>query len=201
MPSLLKTCYRKIRYLTVGRPYVAGESTKAKKRRESEDFFNNFCQGNGLDIGFGGDPLTDKCTGWDWEHGDAQYLKTVEDNSFDFVYSSHTIEHMISPSIALKNWWRVLKPNGHLILYLPHRDLYEKKKTLPSRWNGDHKNFFIIEKDEAPDTIGIVPLINRSLCNFKLIYVKECSYGHTISNPNIHSNGEYSIEVVLKKLN
>jgi SAM-dependent methyltransferase len=118
---------------------------------------------------------------------------------FDFVHSSHTLEHMINPEISLRNWWRVLKRGGYLILYVPHRNLYEKKTTLPSRWNTDHKHFFLLDKDEEPCTIGIVPLIKRSISEFEIVYAKECSEGHTITNPQIHSNGEYSIEVVVKK--
>ena len=76
----------------------------------------------------------------------------------------------------------------------------KKKKTLPSRWNPNHKHFFLIDKDDPPDTIGIIPLIERTLINHKIIYAKECNKGHTIMDPLIHSNGEYSIEVVIKKM-
>ena len=86
-------------------------------------------------------------------------------------------------------------------IYLPHRVLYEKKKTLPSNFNPDHRNFFLIDKDEIPDTIGIVPLIERTLNDFEIIYAKECSEGHTITDPAIHSDGEFSIEVVIRKKN
>jgi len=92
-----------------------------------------------------------------------------------------------------------LKKNGYLILYLPHRDLYEKKQTLPSRFNEDHKHFFLLENDEEPDTIGVLSLLARTLDNYEIIYAKECSEGHTIFDSVLHSNGEYSIEVVIKK--
>jgi len=200
--QLMKTVYhevQKVKHLTVGRPYRPGETTAAKRRRIEEGFFDKYCRGKGLDIGYGGDLLAQNCEGWDWEHGDAQYLHGREDAKFDFVYSSHTLEHMVNPDIALKNWWRVLKPGGYLILYIPHRDLYEKKKTLPSRWNSNHKHFFLLDRDEEPDTIGIIPLIQRTLANHKIIYAKECKQGHTITDPEIHSDGEYSIEVVIKK--
>jgi SAM-dependent methyltransferase len=182
-----------------GRQSREGETSKAKERRQKEGFFEKYCLGKGLDIGYGGDLLTENCMGWDREHGDAQYLKSLKNSKFDFVYSSHTLEHMVDPAIALKNWWRVLKPQGYLILFIPHRDLYEKKKTLPSRWNPDHKHFFLIDRDEEPDTIGIVPLIQKTLTGYEIIYAKECSEGHTITDPEILSDGEYSIEVVVKK--
>ncbi|MBE9533976.1 MAG: class I SAM-dependent methyltransferase, partial [Proteobacteria bacterium] len=137
-----------------GRKPAKTETTKARPRRESEGFFDQYCQGRGLDIGYGGDLVCENAKGWDIEDGDAMKLEGLSDNSFDFVYSSHTLEHMIDPAIALKNWWRVLKPGGNLILYIPHRDLYEKKKDLPSRWNLDHKHFFLPELDELPVTVG-----------------------------------------------
>lgn len=200
--QLMRAVYhgvKRFRYLTIGRPLTPGETTKARGRRVKDGFFDKYCQGKGLDIGYGGDLLTPICRGWDWEHGDAQYPHGMEDEKFDFVYSSHTLEHTVNPDIALRNWWRVLKPGGYLILYIPHRDLYEKRKTLPSRWNSDHKHFFLMDRDEQPDTIGIIPLIQRSLANHEILYAKECREGHTITDPEIHSDGEYSIEVVIKK--
>jgi SAM-dependent methyltransferase len=188
------------KYLKYGRPPVKAESSKAKSRREKEDFFNLYCKGLGLDIGYGGDPIIQGVDFWDFEHGDAQYLEGVPDGKYDFVYSSHTIEHMVNPQTAIKNWFRVVKPGGYLIIYLPHRELYEKKKTLPSRFNPNHKFFFLIDKDEAPDTIGIIPLLERSLTGYKIIYVKECSENHTIKDPELHSDGEYSIEAVIRKV-
>ncbi len=190
----------KVRYKYLGRPKTEGETTTAKLRRVRENFFENFCKGSGLDIGYGGDILTDNCKGWDYEDGDAQYLSSLGDSEFDFVYSSHTLEHMVDAGLSLQNWWRVLKPGGFLIVYIPHRDLYEKKTTLPSRWNADHKHFFLPDADEPPDTIGVKAMIERSLTTYEVIYIRECREGWTISDPLIHSNGEYSIEFVLRKL-
>ncbi len=182
------------------RPFSSGETSKAKSRREREGFFEKYCSGKGIDIGYGGDPVTSDCDVWDAEHGDAQTLPGVRDASYDFVYSSHTLEHMLDPSAAVQNWWRVLKPGGFLILYIPDRDLYEKKTTLPSRWNEDHKAFFLLERDEEPDTVGMMPMIHRVLSNFEIAYAKRCSEGHTINDPSVHSDGEYSIEAVVRKI-
>lgn len=196
-------CYRKYlkwKYLHGRRPHVPGETSKARSRRVREGFFKKYLTGKGLDIGFGGDLVVPNARGWDFEHGDAQYLVSLDDEQFDFVYSSHTLEHMPNPALALKNWYRVLRKGGFLILYIPHRELYEKKKTLPSRFNPAHTCFFLIDKDELPDTIGIILLIKNNLSGFEIIYAKECSEGHTITDPLKHSDGEYSIEVVLMKL-
>lgn len=187
------------KYRLWGRPKTQAETSKARQRRLREGFFEKYCGGKGLDIGYGGDLITPNSVGWDCEHGNAQYLKGLADSTYDFVYSSHTLEHMTEVDIALKNWWRVLKRGGYLILYLPHRDLYEKKTSLPSFWNADHKHFFLLHRDEGPDTIGLIPALPRSLSDYEIVYAKECSEGHTITAPEIHSDGEYSIEIVIRK--
>ncbi|MCK9425667.1 MAG: class I SAM-dependent methyltransferase [Ignavibacteriaceae bacterium] len=197
--SSLRRSYLISNYNKGKRPFNRGETSKAKPRREQEMFFEKYCIGKGLDIGFGGDLIVPTTDGYDFEHGDAQYMKSIPDNKYDFVYSSHTLEHMNDAAVALRNWYRVVKKNGYLILYIPHRDLYEKKKTLPSFFNEDHKHFFLLNDDEDPDTLGILPLVARTLCNYEIIYAKECSRGYTVTEPNVHSDGEYSIEVVIKK--
>ena len=201
----VKDSIRKIRYNLfghmpkLGRRRSFGETYKAKSRRDQEKFFDKYCQGVGLDIGYGGDPVTENVRGWDFEHGDAHYLQGLEDESFDFVYSSHLLEHLPDCEVALQNWWRVLKPGGYLILYLPHRDLYEKKKTLPSRFNNDHEHFFLPNNDELPDTKGLVPLFSRTLSDYELIYCKVCDQGYVNPGDTLQSEGEFSIEAVVKK--
>lgn len=202
----IKDRIRKVRYILFGNlPFLGrkrsyGETHKAEERRIRESFFDRYCKGIGLDIGYGGDPLVTNVTGWDFEHGDAQLLNGIEDEYYDFVYSSHLLEHMLDVKRSLRNWWRVLKPGGYLILYLPHRDLYEKKARLPSRFNDDHKHFFLPDVDELPDTIGIIPLLERTLDTYEVIYCKICDEGFTDPGQDLQSTGEYSIEVVIKKL-
>ena len=63
---------------------------------------------------------------WDLADGDATLMAGIPDESMDFVYSSHCLEHVVFPVTALRNWWRILKRGGFLLLNIPHRDLYEK---------------------------------------------------------------------------
>lgn len=44
------------------------------------------------------------------------------DSSFDFILSEHTLEHIGNVIRALREWLRVLKPGGYLILFLPHKE-------------------------------------------------------------------------------
>lgn len=49
-------------------------------------------------------------------------LDALPDASYDAVLSSHTLEHSTNPLRALQQWRRVLRPEGVLGLFLPHRD-------------------------------------------------------------------------------
>ena len=185
------------------------ETRKAHARRLREGFYDAYCQGHGIDIGVGRVDTVDGedalpvpgVQGWDKDDGDATFMEAVPDEAYDFVYTSHILEHIGNPTLALKNWWRILKPGGHLILYVPHRDLYEKRTSLPSQWNPDHKFFLLPERDELPFTLGLRPLIEGALAGngAKTIYLKDCDEGHTITDPSQHSDGEYSIEMVVRK--
>jgi len=167
------------------------ESSKARTRREQAGFFEKYCQGQGIDIGHGGDKLLPECLGWDFEDGDAEEMAGVTDQSFNFVYSSHNLEHLYNVEKALLNWWRILKAGGYLILFLPHRDLFEKRRTLPSSVH-DHRHYFMPDADDPPDTIGVSPLINRLLPGAEIVYCATCDELNDLGQ-------EYSIEVVVRK--
>jgi SAM-dependent methyltransferase len=49
-------------------------------------------------------------------------LQTIGDSSYDCVLSSHTLEHIANPLQALKEWKRVSRKDGLLLLVLPHKD-------------------------------------------------------------------------------
>jgi len=202
----LRDRWRKIRYsLFVMTPFLGrkrrrGETAKARSRREREGFFETYCRGRGLDIGYGGDPVVPGVRGWDFEHGDATELRGVPDSAYDFVHSSHLLEHVVDCERTLERWWRAVRPGGHLLLYVPHRDLYEKRKTLPSRFNEDHKHFFLPDRDEPPDTVGIAPLIERALTGGEIVYCRTCDANYANPGDELHSAGEYSIEAVIRKL-
>jgi SAM-dependent methyltransferase len=55
-------------------------------------------------------------------------LEGIADAAYDFVLSSHNLEHIANPIKALYNWKRVLKPHGFLLLVLP-----DKHRTFDCR--------------------------------------------------------------------
>uniref|UniRef100_A0A915EB57 Methyltransferase type 11 domain-containing protein n=1 Tax=Ditylenchus dipsaci TaxID=166011 RepID=A0A915EB57_9BILA len=52
------------------------------------------------------------------------------DESYDFVLSSHVIEHFYDPIKAIKEWFRVIRKDGYIYMIVPHKErTYDKKKT------------------------------------------------------------------------
>lgn len=47
-------------------------------------------------------------------------LSEIPEHSYDFLLSSHNLEHFANPLKALKEWQRIVKPSGHLIIVLPN---------------------------------------------------------------------------------
>ena len=52
---------------------------------------------------------------------EATALCEIKDDSYDFVLSCHSLEHVANPLKALLEWNRVLKPGGALILVVPNK--------------------------------------------------------------------------------
>lgn len=53
---------------------------------------------------------------------EATNLAEVADNSYDFVLSCHSLEHVANPLKAISEWTRVVRPGGHVLLVLPNKD-------------------------------------------------------------------------------
>jgi ubiquinone/menaquinone biosynthesis C-methylase UbiE len=49
-------------------------------------------------------------------------LKPVGNASYECVLASHSLEHVANPLRALREWKRILNPEGLLLLILPHKD-------------------------------------------------------------------------------
>ena len=74
---------------------------------------------------------------------DAQKLDLFGTESMDSVFSSHVLEEFEDTEAVLAEWWRLVKPGGHLILHLPHKDLYPKMGEKGA--NKEHKHDFVPE--------------------------------------------------------
>lgn len=98
-----------------------------------------WCVGHGCDIGFGGDKVrNDDCVGIDlprpYAHtgGDAVDVPCdvmrqpipLPDASFDYVYSSHLIEDFADTGAALREFARLVRTGGVLVLVFPDEPTY-----------------------------------------------------------------------------
>ena len=125
-----------------------------------------------LDIGAGTDPVVPHAVIFDQAQGDANYISRYFDTNFDCVFSSHCLEHMISPESALKEWWQLVKPNGHLFFIVPDKELYEKG-LITSRFNGDHKHTFTIAKKKSWSEVSVNVLdLVKTLNDAEVVSVK-----------------------------
>lgn len=114
------------------------------------------CVGLGLDLGFGGDPITPEAVTFDQPQpytsvgstrqvlrGDCRNLHFICDNAFDYVYSSHLIEDFLWTDIPaiVQEWRRVLKPGGAWVTLCPDEPVYSKHcRDTGQPYNLAHKN-------------------------------------------------------------
>lgn len=119
----------------------------------------NLLHGDGIDIGCGADPILPTVDCFDQPQGDANLITQYVHKRYDFVFASHSLEHMREPYAALKEWFALLKPGGHLIALVPDEDLYEQG-FFPSAFNPDHKATFTVSKARSwsPCSINVLDL-------------------------------------------
>lgn len=102
------------------------------------------CVGCGVDIASQGDPVVPWAMQLDLPPEEFAYYNSnhapqgpiqlrghadklpFDSDSLDFVYSSHLLEDFADWEPILKEWVRVLKPGGKLIVLIPDRELWVK---------------------------------------------------------------------------
>ena len=141
MKTLIKKLIRKVlnrvrRYRTYKHPlntFGTSETSKCRNRLAP------YLQGYGLDLGFGGDPISLSAIRMDFPvpytnvgnlpvqlGGKAEDLYWFRDNVLDYVYSSHLLEDFFDTEEVLKEWIRVLKPGGRLLIFCPDEQRFRK---------------------------------------------------------------------------
>lgn len=179
------------------------ESRKARERRIREGYFDRFLVGQGIDIGCGDDPVTSDCVKWDRPMGDAHSLPGLSPQQFDWVYSSHCLEHLREPWRALHRWWEVLRVGGFLLVVVPDEDLYEQGQW-PSLFNVDHKWTFTVHKPSSwsPVSINLCDLLS-TLPGHRMLWLRTIDVGYEHSQEvwdRTAGKAEAHIEALLQKL-
>lgn len=78
-----------------------------------------FCVGRGVDVGPGQWPFPGAVPVEVKNGGDAMAIPGGE---WDYVFSSHCLEHLVDPIGAVEHWRHSLRSGGVLFLYLPSPD-------------------------------------------------------------------------------
>jgi len=156
----------------------------SKLRALWSNFERSIFTGKGIDIGCGGDPVCEDVLQFDQGQGDANRItEYVADRDFDYVYSSHCLEHMHDPVGALAGWWQLVKPGGFLFLIVPDEDLYEQG-VWPSRFAPDHKWTFTLSKRNSwsPVSINLIELVFGNLpgSDVVMIELQDAGYDRSI---------------------
>jgi SAM-dependent methyltransferase len=187
------------------------ECSKAAKRRKLDwRYTNRFFVGRGLDVGCGNDamkkedwPLVTEVVPYDKEFGniDGQYLPEIKDGEFDFVHSSHCLEHLNNTRASLTNWLRVLRPGGFIICTIPDELLYECGHFPPSRFNPDHKvSLTLRSMPVVPTSLNLVSLLWKMPVDVEIIQLLTEHWDKAkLGQDQTLGPAECAIELVLRK--
>lgn len=124
------------------------DTPQCYESRKIKYLIPRYTRGRGLEIGCGTEKAYPHFIGVDNGHhfgrgaadvvSEGDDLSMFADESMDFVFSSHCLEHFEDMEKTLAEWARVIKPGGYLVLYVPSANLYPKCGEEGA--NPDHKH-------------------------------------------------------------
>lgn len=174
------------------------EPQKSHKKRLESGFYRKYLSGSSiLDIG-GGDSasiIPNAITvDLDFPGYDGLTLP-FSDETQDAIFSSHCLEHVDDPGASIREWFRVLKVGGVLVLIVPHQFLYERKLDLPSRWNPEHMRFY------TPGTLisEIENSLDMNTYRIRSLRDNDDGFDYDVGE-YMHALGSYEIELVIEKI-
>ena len=168
-----------------------------------------YTKGIGVDIGCGLNKIHSSAIGIDKRMSTSDFgypfgaqiraegdrLPWFGDNSMDFVFSSHCLEHMTDPVSALKEWHRVLKRGGYLVLILPRKDRYPAVGSPGA--NQDHKRDFSPQDVlDNLERVGSFEILQQDTLVEKL---KDNQWATDEAKKYGHNTLNFSFEIVAKK--
>ena len=158
-----------------------------------------YCKGNGVDLGSKGIPVVPWAIQVEIPPDDFfayqgfALPETVEwkgtaldlpfkDGVLDFVYSSHLLEDFLDWTPILKEWIRVIKRGGYLIIMLPDKVRFNNSIKSGGNGNANHKHeSYVGELSSLAPGLGLRPIMDcftekRSTATFEdynILFVAE----------------------------
>lgn len=141
-----------------------------------------YCNGNGVDIGSGGDPVVPWAIQIDlpserfgsYRDGGAYSIPTpiqwrtseislpFKDSVLDWVYSSHLLEDFDDWHPVLTEWVRVLKQEGHLVILVPCKKRFNEAVAAGQDGNSNHKHeSYVGEISGIASDYGLIAIEDR----------------------------------------
>jgi len=181
---------------------VGFESRKSYAGKIESGFFAKYMSGpNVMEIGYrgyeeGNLPIVPQAIGVDVGYpGYEDAAFPFADASFDAIYSSHCFEHIGDWLGVLRDWYRLLKVGGFLVIVVPHQLLFERKRSLPSPINPDHKRFYT-----ARSLLGeIETAFAENSYRIRHLVENDAGFDYSIL-PYQGTDGCYEIELVVEKI-
>jgi SAM-dependent methyltransferase len=126
-------------------------------------------------------------------------LKSVEDSSVDFVFSSHSLEHAPNPICSLIDYYRVVKDEGIVYSIIPNKhNTYDRKRKdtpiseLIHKWKNNIFEYKLSEFEELyQNTIDHPVYENKSSEEIRKAFLE---------NSGMHHIAVYSIENTLQMI-
>ncbi|MFT5882554.1 MAG: SAM-dependent methyltransferase [Crocinitomicaceae bacterium] len=172
MLEFFKSFLRRIKSL-FGFGTRAGVSETSKVRHR----LAQYCVGDGIDVGYGGDPVLETAIAMDLPlkyaayaskpqhlHGDAANLLWFREGVLDYVYSSHVLEDFEDTEAVLREWIRVLRVGGRVVLFLPDESAYRaycQSQGKPPNAHHVHDDFGAQYLKQVFQRIGGVQVVHE----------------------------------------
>jgi len=83
-----------------------------------------------------------------------------DDESLDYIFSYHTLEHIPNTEQVLKEWLRVVKRGGYVIIVIPDKryHLHDPNNTKLGEWAPEEKT--------PEELYGIIEKLNADILSF-----------------------------------
>jgi SAM-dependent methyltransferase len=181
---------------------VGWESRKSYGLKIANGFFDRYLSGRAiLEIGYKGSidravPIVPQAIGIDLDYpGYDGATLPFADESQDAVYTSHCFQHISDYKHTIREWFRVLKTGGHLVIIVPHQYLFERRRKLPSRVFG-HKRFYT----PASLLLEIEEVLEPNSYRVRHLVDNDFGFDYSVLPGQSSVVGCYEIELVLEKI-